>query len=64
MESFTPRLTMILRRHGGTRVQQGRDDHELWCGPVNDRRFVVDGSIPNRYRVNAVLKQAGLPKLF
>ena len=64
MASFTPRLTKLLRRPGCALVHPSRDDHGLWFGPVNNRRFVVDGSIPNRYLANAVLKQAGLPKLF
>ena len=64
MESFTPRLKQILRRPGCTLVRQGKGDHEVWFSPVSHRRFVVDGSIPNRHLANAVLPQAGLPKLF
>jgi hypothetical protein len=62
--SFTRALKARLREGGCSFVRQGRGDHEIWYSPITNRNFVVDGAIPSRHLANAVLKQAGLPKLF
>lgn len=46
------------------RLREGRGDHEIWQSPLTGTRFVVDGKILSRHTVNAVLRQAGLPKQF
>jgi hypothetical protein len=62
--SFTPELKKILSEAGCYFERQGKGDHEIWYGPITDRRFVVDASMKSRHTANAVLKQAGLPKAF
>jgi hypothetical protein len=62
--SFTPALKAILQEAGCTFVRSGKGDHEVWYSPITERRFVVDGAIKSRHTANAVLKQAGLPKVF
>jgi len=44
--------------------RQGKGDHEIWFSPVSQRNFVVDQVIKSRHTANAVLKQAGLDKVF
>lgn len=62
--SFTPALKRLLSDAGCYFVRQGRGDHEIWFSPITDRHFVVDSSIKSRHTANAVLKQAGLDKVF
>ncbi len=62
--SLTPELKKILLDAGCFFERQGKGDHEIWYSPISDRRFVVDGAIKSRHTANAVLKQAGLPKVF
>ncbi|GAA6623297.1 type II toxin-antitoxin system HicA family toxin [Scytonema sp. NUACC26] len=62
--SFTPQLKKILLEGSCYFERQGKGDHEIWYSPITDRRFVVDASIKSRHTANAVLKQAGLPKVF
>ena len=64
MPSYTPRLKEILKAAGCHFERPGKGDHEIWCSPITQIRFVVDGSIKSRHTANAVLKQAGLPKHF
>ena len=56
---FTPQLKQLLLSHGCHFERQGKGDHEIWLGPITQRRFVVDGDIKSRHTANAVLKQAG-----
>jgi hypothetical protein len=63
-KSFTPELKVILLEAGCSLERQGKGDHEIWYSPISEHRFVVDGTIRSRHTANAVLKQAGLPKLF
>jgi predicted RNA binding protein YcfA (HicA-like mRNA interferase family) len=63
-KSYTPDVKKILRDNGCTFVRQGKGDHEWWQSPIMHKRFVVDGAIPSRHIANAVLKQAGLEKVF
>lgn len=62
--SLTPALKKLLLDAGCVFERQGKGDHEIWYSPINERRFVVDGSIKSRHTANAVLKQAGLSKVF
>jgi len=63
-QSFTPELKKILTKHGCYFERQGKGDHEIWYSPISKNRFVVDQSIKSRHTANAVLKQAGLVKVF
>jgi hypothetical protein len=62
--SLTPELKKILLDAGCSFERQGKGDHEIWYSPISNPRFVVDGAIKSRHTANAVLKQAGLPKVF
>jgi hypothetical protein len=45
-------------------VRSGEGDHEIWRSPITEVHFVVDSEIKSRHTANAVLKQAGPPKIF
>jgi hypothetical protein len=62
--SFTPKLKQLLVDAGCYFERQGKGDHEIWYSPITEQRFVVDQKIKSRHTANAVLKQAGLSKLF
>jgi hypothetical protein len=53
-----------LRERVGWGLRHGKGDHEIWHGPITNRRFMVDNNIKSRHWANYTLKQAGLPKAF
>jgi len=61
---FASELKRLLSKAGCSLERQGKGDHEIWYSPINGKRFVVDGKIKSRHTANAVLKQAGLSKVF
>jgi len=63
-KSFTPELKKRLLKANCYFERAGKGDHEIWYSPITNRRFVVDNSIKSRHTANAVLKQAGLAKIF
>ena len=64
MADYTPKLKQVLCEAGCAFERPGKGDHEIWFSPITGVRFVVDRTIKSRHTANAVLKQAGLPKLF
>ena len=62
--SFTPQLKQLLLNAGCYYQRHGKGDHEIWYSPLTNKNFVVDSCIKSRHTANAVLKQAGLPKIF
>lgn len=64
MADYSRKLRELLRQHGCYLIRQGKGDHEIWFSPLANRPFTVDGSIKKRHMANAVLKQAGLDKIF
>ncbi len=62
MADYTRRVKKLLMTGGCHFIRFGKGDHEIWYSPVNDRKFVVDGSITNRTSANETLKDAGLSK--
>lgn len=64
MTDFQKALKDNLRKSGCKFERQGKGDHEIWYSPITKIRFVVDGKIKSRHTANAVLKQAGIPKMF
>lgn len=64
MADFGPEVRKASRAAGCELVRQGKGDHEIWYSPHSERRFVVDRKIKSRHTANAVMRQAGLPKLF
>jgi predicted RNA binding protein YcfA (HicA-like mRNA interferase family) len=61
---YTHELKKLLNDAGCYFERQGRGDHEIWYSPITDRRFTVDQKIKSRHTANAILKQAGLLKVF
>jgi predicted RNA binding protein YcfA (HicA-like mRNA interferase family) len=57
-------LAEILRQAGCRFEREGKGSHEIWYSPITQRTFTVPASIDNRLLANAILKQAGLPKVF
>jgi hypothetical protein len=62
--NFTQELIKQLKAANCKLVRHGKGDHDIWESPINGCRFPVDAKILSRHTANAVLKQAGLPKLF
>jgi len=63
-KSYTPDVIKILKENGCYKLRAGKGDHEIWCSPLTNKPFTVDGAIPSRHTANAVMKQAGLKKAF
>ncbi|NEO86308.1 MAG: type II toxin-antitoxin system HicA family toxin [Spirulina sp. SIO3F2] len=63
-KSFTPKLKRLLSQAGCVFKRQGKGDHEIWFSPITQCNFVVDQQIKSRHTANAVLRQAGLDKVF
>jgi predicted RNA binding protein YcfA (HicA-like mRNA interferase family) len=63
-KTFTPELIKILKQAGCSFMRSGKGDHQIWYSPLTDRNFTLDAAIKSRHTANAILKQAGLPKLF
>jgi predicted RNA binding protein YcfA (HicA-like mRNA interferase family) len=57
-------LAEILRQAGCRFEREGKGSHEIWYSPITQRTFTVPANIDNRLLANAILKQAGLPKVF
>jgi predicted RNA binding protein YcfA (HicA-like mRNA interferase family) len=64
MNDFYPPLRRILIESGCSLIRKGKGDHEIWSSPQSDRPFTVDSKIKSRHTANAILKQAGLKKVF
>jgi hypothetical protein len=47
-DSFTPQLKRLLMASGCRFERQAKGDHEIWCSPITQRRFVVDSKILSR----------------
>lgn len=57
-------LVKHLKTHGCWMVRTGKGSHEIWYSPINGRTFTVPRSLASVPLANAILKQAGLPKVF
>ena len=64
MASYTQQLKEILAEAGCYYFRHGKGDHDIWHSPITKKNFPVDNNIKSRHTANAVLKQAGLPKVF
>jgi HicA toxin of bacterial toxin-antitoxin, len=64
MADYSPEVKKILRENGCRFDRAGKGDHEIWLSPITNRKFPVDHKILLATRVNALLKQAGIPKAF
>ena len=60
MADYTRKVKRALIDNKCRFVRYGKGDHELWYSPVNNRKFVVDGSITNRTSANETLRDAGI----
>jgi len=45
-------------------VRQGWGSHEILRSPITGRNFAVPVGVPSRHTANAILRQAGLKKVF
>ena len=64
MADYAREIKRLLLDHGCSLVRQGKGDHEIWYGPITDRRLVVDGKIKARHTANGIMKQAGIARHF
>jgi hypothetical protein len=64
MADFEKPLKRALEQAGCMFDRPGKGDHEIGYSPLTRVKFVVDSKIKSRHTANAVLKQAGLPKMF
>ncbi|AEF83313.1 type II toxin-antitoxin system HicA family toxin [Leadbettera azotonutricia] len=46
--------------NGCTFQRHGKGGHDIWYSPLSNKHVTVDGKIPSRHTVNAVMKQAGI----
>ena len=64
MADYRNDLLKILRENGCYFVRHGKGSHEIWCSPINGRKFPIQNKIRSRVTANSLLKQAGLDKAF
>ncbi len=57
-------LVAILKQHGCTFVRQGKGSHEIWFSPLTKAHFAVPANVESHVTANAILRQAGLGKVF
>lgn len=62
-KDFYHDLTAILAEAGWRRVMSAKGSHEKWRHADKAHAIIVPRS-KSRHTANAVLKQAGLPKVF
>lgn len=64
MASLYAELAKHLKTNGCSLIRSGKGSHEIWHSPINGRTFTVPRSLSAVPLANAILKQAGLPKVF
>lgn len=64
MKNFSPRVKSTLKEAGWQFLRHGKGDHDIWHDPMSGRKVTVDNAMKSRHTANAVLKKAGLPKVF
>lgn len=64
MADYRADLLKILKQHGCYFIRHGKGSHDIWCSPINGRRFSIQKKIRSRITANNLLKQAGLDKAF
>jgi hypothetical protein len=60
MAGYTDRVKDILRARNCRYDRPGKGDHEIWCSPINSKKFPVEANIRSRHTANGVLKQEGI----
>ena len=63
-DAFECGLKCGLRDNGCSFVRTAKGSHELWYSPIVERHVVVPTGIYSRHTANAILKQAGVGKVF
>jgi hypothetical protein len=43
-DNYTPQIKSLLRQAGCVFVRHGKGDHEIWYGPITNRRFMIDNA--------------------
>jgi hypothetical protein len=64
LEGYYKALRRLLENAGRTLVRYGEGDHQIWYSPITKKNVVVDGGVMSRHSADAMLKQAGPPKVF
>jgi hypothetical protein len=62
-KGFPPELKR-RREAGCWFAGPGREDHEIWYGPITKLKFPIDAKILSCHTADGVLDRAGLPKAF
>jgi hypothetical protein len=55
--TFDRELRRILTRAGCYFVRPGKGSHEIWYGPITNRRFVLLAATVSRHPAGGVLKR-------
>lgn len=64
MVDFAPGTKRLLANAGWRFLRHAKGDHDIWHDPKSGKKVTVDSKIPSRHTANAILKQAGLEKVF
>lgn len=64
MAEYEKKVRQVLSDNGCSFVRHGKGDHDIWYSPIVGRNIPVDSKIKSRHTANAVLKQAGIGKMF
>jgi predicted RNA binding protein YcfA (HicA-like mRNA interferase family) len=63
VENFAKPLKKILIAAGWRLLRQGKGDHEVWHNPDTGQTVTLVTFMKSRHLANAILKDAGLPKV-
>ncbi len=62
--SYYQQVRDILLANGCSFVRQGKGSHEIWFSPITRAYFPLSVTVVSRHTANAILKQAGIGKVF
>jgi predicted RNA binding protein YcfA (HicA-like mRNA interferase family) len=64
MADYYRDVVRALKERGYEFKRPGRGDHEIWWNPKTGVRVTVDRKLRSKFTANAILKEAGLSKIF
>ncbi len=64
MAEYEKKVRKVLLDNMCYFVRHGKGDHDIWHSPITNANFPVPTRIKARPVANAILKQAGLNKVF
>jgi len=62
--NYSKDLRKILFEKGCYIDSQGRGDYEMWFSPISNQGFIVENNISSKLTADAILKYAGLDRVF